>query len=290
MPQPLDPNGFQPMPTATGGGTFQLPPAAGILPGGIGAYARQQGAQQHSDLLHQETESEANKRQERAMKHATDDIILSHQLSEKNKNPIKVETVDDQGNPITQYLDPSQVMGKTYRTKPTAQELASLEATKALITDLPKLEAAADKIRGKNPSQQMMAYLKYAHPTFGMFGTADPEFQDYFAQVGNIKSELAKLQASGSSRAMAFLNFIMPHIPSEKDPPSQAIHKMQTLEKGRFDSLTKAILGPQFKGLEMKTAPVSLPPASMIPEGMEMKFSNGKTYQKLNGVVSEVGP
>lgn len=123
------------------------------------------------------------------------------------------------------------------------QEVAALEATRSLTTDIPKLQAAADKIATGGPFKAALEYRKYKYPMFGLGGPVDPDYEDYFSQIGNIKSELAKLQSTGSSRSMSLLRFIQDHIPKETDPPAVAMRKLQTLQKGRFDSLTKAILG-----------------------------------------------
>jgi len=158
-----------------------------------------------------------------------------------------VTTRDATGRTIQVWYDPLTGLPAPGRApipgKLTTTDLAAIEATNALLIDIPKLQAAAEKIGSGNTLTLANEYRKYGHPAFGIFGTVDPDYQDYFAQIGNVKSELAKLQSAGSSRSFQLLKFIQDHIPSETDPPAQAVGKLRTLEKGRFDSLTKAILG-----------------------------------------------
>jgi hypothetical protein len=105
------------------------------------------------------------------------------------------------------------------------------------------LQAAANALPDVSWTTMANQYRKYAHPMFGALGKADPLYEAYFSSLGNVKSELAKLQTSGSSRSMALLTFIQDHIPKESDPPDQAMQKIRTLEMGRFQSLAQAILG-----------------------------------------------
>lgn len=222
--------------------------------------------------------------------------LMQSENFQRGKQSYKlVPTRDADGHPISVWYDPTTgqpVQGLSpIKGRLSANELSGLEATKSLQLDIPKLQQAVQGIAGGSPAKLAMEYRKYAFPMFGMGGVTDPAYQEYFAQIGNIKSELARLQSSGSSRSFQLLKFIQDHIPRETDAPQVALHKLSTLERGRFDSLTKSILGGEgVTPTESPSPAATMPPASLIPEGMRRQFSNGKWYQNRGGVITEVTP
>lgn len=161
-----------------------------------------------------------------------------------------VPTRDADGHPISVWYNAKTGAPSGLPSIPghlSAQETSGLEATRSLREDMPKLQAAANALPDTSPATLARQYMIYAHPGFGatagLLGPVDSRYQTYFSSIGNIKAELAKLQASGSSRSMALLNFIRGHIPEETDTPQSAMQKLKTLDAGRFQSLTNAILG-----------------------------------------------
>lgn len=293
--------GAQATPPSTGP-SMSLPPgitAFDLLAGpkGLVSAIQRQRSEQAIDQRQANSEAAAERRLRESEAAAEGRLLQSEQFQRGKQSYKLVPTRDAEGHPVSVWYDPTSglpVQGlPSIKGRLSANELSGLEATKSLQLDIPKLQQAVQGIAGGSPMKLAMEYRKYAFPMFGMGGVTDPAYQEYFAQIGNIKSELARLQSSGSSRSFQLLKFIQDHIPKETDAPQVALHKLATLERGRFDSLTKAILGDEgVTPTESSSPAVDLPPSSMIPEGMILPLNHrGKVhyYQKRNGQVSEVG-
>ena len=103
-------------------------------------------------------------------------------------------------------------------------------------------------------------------------------------------SAQAALAAASGTRALGFIKNSEGHIPSGFGSYNYNLNAIDNLldPNGPYLPTLRLYHIKPFVGSDAPEVDTDLPPASLIPNHHERTFDNGKTYQNIDGVVSEV--